>query len=87
VADEILRRTGGRGGTIAWAGFHTYALWHQLDRHRYTVQPFNAPDGNQRLLVYGGGEPVPDVSAFRPIATFPRPRGGQAMTLYERVRG
>jgi 4-amino-4-deoxy-L-arabinose transferase-like glycosyltransferase len=87
VADEILRRTGGRGGRIAWSGYHTYAIKHQLDRHRYRLQPFNPPDGGQRLLVYGGGDPLPDVSSFRLIRTFSRPRGGQPIALYERVRG
>ena len=51
VADEIVARTHGRGGTIAWSGYHTYALWHQLDRHRYRIQPFTPPDGSQRIMV------------------------------------
>jgi 4-amino-4-deoxy-L-arabinose transferase-like glycosyltransferase len=84
VSDEIRRRTGGRGATITQSQFGHNAFEHQLPRHRYRFQLFNPPDHSQRFFIDNGGS-VPDLAGFRLVGRWHRPRGGQTLSLYERV--
>jgi 4-amino-4-deoxy-L-arabinose transferase-like glycosyltransferase len=86
VADEIVRRTGGRGAGVAQADLGHAAFTHELDRHRYRWEPFNPADRSQRFVVYDGGQ-LPDLTGFRLVGTWKRPRGGQPISLYERGGG
>jgi len=98
VADELRRRTGGRAAFVVRVRAVTDVLALTLkvptdrfvlptdlraDVAMYAVRdslPLPDPAGEALLLRRGPG-------SFRLIGTFPRPRGGPAVRLYERVTG